>query len=103
MDKSPANRGQSSDSIATSDEFEDLGQSNKLTASPSSQEENQESFKELSASGNKPSPEMEIGNNGNIADLQDTLDEALNEETQTSGILLLFRYHYIMNQSFLFR
>lgn len=77
-------REQSSDSIATSEEFEDLGQKNASEVKLND---------ETSVNGVvgsegmlKTSPEMEISNNGSLAELKDTLDEVLNEETETSGI-----------------
>ena len=76
MEETP--RDKSSDSIATSEEFEDLGQVTKNVESEhlmTCQTMEDETV-------NKPSPEMEIGNNGNMADLQDTLDEVLNEDSQ---------------------
>lgn len=88
MDDTSPNRGLSSDSISTSDDFEDLGQSNKIASLANSQEEKPETFKDLVVTCNKISPEMEIGSNGNIADLQNKLDEALTEDTNTiSGML----------------
>lgn len=75
----------SSDSIATSEEFEDLGQPASMSATKNTdtQSVNNQPVAEL-PSDSKPSPEMEIGN-GNIGDLQDTLNEALNEENLSNG------------------
>jgi hypothetical protein len=86
MEEGKKERDQSSDSIATSEEFEDLGQTSKnATENNDSQSINSHPADEISCDS-KPSPEMEIGNNGNIGDLQDTLNEALNEENnQISG------------------
>jgi len=82
MEETP--RDKSSDSIATSEEFEDLG--------PVKNVENGLSQLEITSSTmdealNKPSPEMEIGNNGNMADLQDTLDEVLKEDSQATTVI----------------
>ena len=86
MEEVKKERDHSSDSIATSEEFEDLGQTSKsATENTDSQSVNSPPVEEISCDS-KPSPEMEIGNNGNIGDLQDTLDEALNEEnSQING------------------
>jgi hypothetical protein len=72
-----AARDHSSDSIATSDEFEDLGPS-KTTRVDNGQTR---ACKTDDLSSEKPSPEMEIGNNGNLDYLQETLNEVLDEET----------------------
>lgn len=80
-------RDHSSDSIATSEEFEDLGQVNKNNSEKSNKEEILVTGEEKQKTATKTSPEMEIGNNGNMTDLQETLDEVLNEETQSSGII----------------
>lgn len=79
-------RDQSSDSIATSEEFEDLGQVGKNPVEVKLDEEQTSSQVEKQNVVQKISPEMEIGNNGNMSDLQETLNELLNEETQTSGM-----------------
>ncbi len=81
-------RAHSSDSIASSEEFEDLGNVNKNTVGmkPNGETSAAQVVAETQGITQKTSPEMEIGNNGNMADLQETLDEVLNEETQTSGI-----------------
>lgn len=76
-------REQSSDSIATSDEFEDLGHKN---ATEGKLKEELPVSDLVGSNGMlKASPEMEISNNGSMADLKDTLDEVLNEETETNG------------------
>ncbi len=86
-------KDQSSDSIATSEEFEDLGSS---SANKNGEISNQQEIKDVPSGvvadevvppkeNKQPSPEIEIGNNGNLADLQVTLDEALNDETQNSN------------------
>lgn len=86
-------KDQSSDSIATSEEFEDLGSS---SANKNGEISNQQEIKDVHSGvitdevvppkeNKQPSPEIEIGNNGNLADLQVTLDEALNDETQNSN------------------
>ena len=87
-------KDQSSDSIATSEEFEDLGSSS--AANKNGEISNQQEIKDVPSGvvadevvppkeNKQPSPEIEIGNNGNLADLQVTLDEALNDETQNSN------------------
>lgn len=88
MEEVTTTRDQSSDSIATSDEFEDLGQVSKSTVEMKLNQEQTATQVEEKSAVQKISPEMEIGNNGNMTDLQETLDEVLNEETQTSGIVL---------------
>ena len=89
-------RDQSSDSIATSEEFEDLGNVNKNTVEmkPNGESSTAQIEVEQPSKTQKTSPEMEIGNNGNMADLRETLDEVLNEETQTSGMCHLYRQHF---------
>lgn len=76
-------REHSSDSIATSEEFEDLGHKNASELKPN--EEMLDTQVEEIKIKNKTSPEMEIGNNGNMADLKETLNEVLNEESENSG------------------
>ena len=82
MEEQSASRDKSSDSIATSEEFEDLG------TAPRKEEPSNLDDKAVTTGANtteanepnEPSPEIEIRNNGNMADLQETLDEALNDE-----------------------
>ncbi len=76
-------REHSCDSIATSEEFEDLGHKNASELKPN--EEILVTQVEDNKMKNKTSPEMEIGNNGNMADLKETLNEVLNEESETIG------------------
>ncbi|XP_046442776.1 rab GTPase-activating protein 1-like isoform X3 [Daphnia pulex] len=76
-----ATREHSCDSIATSEEFEDLGHKNASELKPN--EEILVTQVEDNKIKNKTSPEMEIGNNGNMADLKETLNEVLNEESET--------------------
>lgn len=108
-------KDQSSDSIATSEEFEDLGSSS--ANNKNGEIINQQEIKDVQSSvtpdkvvelkeSKQPSPEIEIGNNGNLADLQVTLDEALNDETQNSNgnlycyILHLLVVFVVLNVSF---
>jgi hypothetical protein len=83
MEEVTKHREHSSDSIATSEEFEDLGHKNASELKPN--EEILVAQVEDNKIKNKTSPEMEIGNNGNMADLKETLNEVLNEESETSG------------------
>lgn len=82
MEETP--RDKSSDSIATSEEFEDLGPVKNVENGLSQLEITSPTMDEAL---NKPSPEMEIGNNGNMADLQDTLDEVLKEDSQATTVI----------------
>lgn len=82
MEETP--RDKSSDSIATSEEFEDLGPVKNVENGLSQLEITSPTMAEAL---NKPSPEMEIGNNGNMADLQDTLDEVLKEDSQATTVI----------------
>lgn len=82
MEETP--RDKSSDSIATSEEFEDLGPVQNVESGMNKLEIASPTIEEAL---NKPSPEMEIGNNGNMADLQDTLDEVLKEDSQSVTLL----------------
>jgi len=82
MEETP--RDKSSDSIATSEEFEDLGPVQNVESGLNKLEIASPTIEEAL---NKPSPEMEIGNNGNMADLQDTLDEVLKEDSQSVTLL----------------
>ena len=86
-------RDQSSDSIATSDEFEDLGHVNKNSVDEKPSENSTVENAELEKTIPKTSPEIEIGNNGNMNDLQETLNEVLDEENQTN------RMEYLTNCS----
>jgi|LakMenEpi03Aug12_release.lakeMendotaPanAssembly.Ray.scaffolds.fasta_scaffold349052_1 hypothetical protein len=79
-------REHSSDSIATSEEFEDLGHKNAPELKPNEEMLNTHQIEEKKITS-KTSPEMEIGNNGNMADLKETLNEVLNEESETNGII----------------
>ena len=79
-------REHSSDSIATSEEFEDLGHKNAPELKPNEEMLNTHQIQENKIK-DKTSPEMEIGNNGNMADLKETLNKVLNEESETSGII----------------
>ena len=82
MEETP--RDKSSDSLATSEEFEDLGPVKNVEIGLSQLTIAPPTVGEIS---NKPLPEMEIGNNGNMADLQDTLDEVLKEDSQATATI----------------
>lgn len=93
-------REHSSDSIATSEEFEDLGHKNASELKPNEEIlDAQIGEKKIK---NKTSPEMEIGNNGNMADLKETLNEVLNEESETSGIKNNSRNNFFLYSFYLY-
>ena len=66
-------RTHSNDSVTSSEEFECLGSKIEILVS-------------AAVEGNKPSPEIEIGNNGSMDDLQETLNEVLDEEATPAPI-----------------
>ena len=80
MDGAP--RDHSNDSIATSEEYE--------VWEPKSHGLLEVEDKVLIIPTEKPSPEMEIGNHGNLDYLQESLNEVLDEESSNRGTILSF-------------
>lgn len=105
MEEQAASRDKSSDSIATSEEFEDLGSApkNGETTKVEGKVDLPSALldKDASPEEHESSPEIEIRNNGNMASLQETLIEALDDETRSTSTGIHYWLFYDLVNSML--